>query len=231
MLLTRQTLETLSRLTLPARRDILSKVFVIDSNKKPLDPIHPARARQLLKVGKAAVFRKYPFTLILSGSHPDALVDPLRLKIDPGARTTGMALVNDATGEFVWAGELRHRGFQIRDALTSRRQLRRSRRSRKTRYRAPRFSNRTRYEGWLPPSLQSRVENISTWVNKLLRFAPIVALSQELVRFDTQLMQNANISGVEYQQGTLAGYEAREYLLEKWDRQCTYSNPKPVVRI
>ena len=206
----------------------MSKVFVVDRDKRPLNPIHPARARQLLRNGKASVFRKYPFTLILRNLCPDALINPLRLKIDPGAKITGMAIVNDATGEVVWAGELQHRGFQIRNALTSRRQLRRSRRNRKTRYREPRFLNRTRPSEWLPPSLQSRVENIKTWVTKLKKFAPIKALSQELVRFDTQLMQNPNISSVGYQQGTLAGYETREYLLEVWNRQCTYCNAKDI---
>lgn len=116
----------------------------------------------------------------------------------------------------------------IRDALTSRRQLRRSRRNRKTRYRKPRFLNRTRPKGWLAPSLQSRVENIKTWVEKLRKLAPIQAISQELVRFDMQLMRNPNIKGEEYQQGTLQGYETREYLLEKWGRQCAYCGVKDV---
>jgi 5-methylcytosine-specific restriction endonuclease McrA len=44
----------------------------------------------------------------------------------------------------------------------------------------------------------------------------------ELVKFDTQLMENPDISGIEYQQGELAGYEVREYLLEKWGRKCAY---------
>ncbi|MEH1932826.1 MAG: RNA-guided endonuclease IscB [Nostoc sp.] len=118
--------------------------------------------------------------------------------------------------------------FAIRDALTSRRQLRRSRRNRKTRYRKPRFLNRTRPQGWLAPSLQSRVENIKTWVNRLRRFAPVVAISQELVRFDMQLMANPDIQGKEYQQGTLVGYETREYLLEKWGRQCAYCGVRDV---
>ncbi|QJB43214.1 RNA-guided endonuclease IscB [Dolichospermum flos-aquae] len=200
----------------------MSKIFLIDANKKPLNPIHPAQARQLLRNKKASIFRRFPFVLILSEPYEDPIISPLRLKIDPGAKTTGIALVNDATGEVVFAAELKHRGFAIRDALTSRRQLRCSRRNRKTRYRKPRFLNRTRSKGWLAPSLQSRIENIKTWVNKLQRFAPIIAISQELVRFDMQLMQNPDIQGKEYQQGTLAGYETREYLLEKWDRQCAY---------
>ncbi|RAM48222.1 MAG: HNH endonuclease [Hapalosiphonaceae cyanobacterium JJU2] len=161
-------------------------------------------------------------------SRPDSPVSPLRLKLDPGAKTTGIALVSDYTGEVVFAGELKHRGFAIRDALTSRQQLRRSRRNRKTRYRAPRFNNRTRLSGWLAPSLQSRVDNIKTWVEKLRKFAPIEAISQELIRFDMQLMRNPDIQGKEYQQGTLAGYETREYLLEKWGRQCAYCGVKDV---
>jgi 5-methylcytosine-specific restriction endonuclease McrA len=206
----------------------MPKVFLIDTDKKPLDPIHSAQARQLLRNGKAAIFRRFPFTLILKESRPDAPVQPLRLKIDPGAKTTGFALVNDATGEVVFACELQHRGFAIRDALTSRRQIRRGRRARKTRYRAPRFNNRKRPSYWLPPSLQSRVENIKTWVKRLIKLAGIGAISQELVRFDMQLMLNPDIQGNEYQQGTLAGYETREYLLQKWDRTCVYCGAKDI---
>jgi 5-methylcytosine-specific restriction endonuclease McrA len=213
----------------------MCKVFVLDTEKRQLNPIHPAQARQLLRNKKAAVFRRFPFTIILiraasrrEESRPESLLTPLRLKLDPGAKTTGIALVNDTTGEVVFAAELKHRGFAIRDALTSRRQLRRSRRNRKTRYRQPRFLNRTRPEGWLAPSLQSRVENIKTWVEKLRKLAQIGAISQELVRFDMQLMRNPDIQGEEYQQGTLAGYETREYLLEKWGRQCAYCGVKDV---
>nr|BAY26645.1 HNH endonuclease [Calothrix sp. NIES-2100] len=205
----------------------MSKVFVLDAENRLLNPIHSAQARQLLRNKKAAIYRRFPFTIILKESHLSP-VQPLRLKLDPGAKATGIALVNDATGEVVFAAELKHRGFTIRDALTSRRQLRRGRRTRKTRYRKPRFLNRTRLEGWLAPSLQSRVDNIKTWINRLSKLALIGAISQELVRFDMQLMRNPEIEGKEYQQGTLAGYETREYLLEKWNRQCTYCGVKDV---
>jgi 5-methylcytosine-specific restriction endonuclease McrA len=131
-----------------------------------------------------------------------------------------LAILQD--NRVVWGAELTHRGFQIRDALTLRRQLRRSRRNRKTRYRKPRFLNRRKPEKWLPPSLMSRVHNILTWLKKLIGFCPITSISQELVRFDTQKMENPEISGTEYQQGTLYGYEVREYLLEKWNRKCAY---------
>jgi len=204
----------------------VSKVFVLDTNKQPLNPIYPGRARMLLSQGKAAVFRRYPFTVILKEEVANPKIESLRVKIDPGAKTTGLALVNDSTGEVVWVAELQHRGFQIRDALTSRRQLRRSRRNRKTRYRKPRFLNRTRLKGWLPPSLNSRVSNILTWVKRVSSLCQITAISQELVRFDTQQMEDSEISGVGYQQGTLAGYGIREFLLEKWNRTCAYCGVK-----
>jgi len=199
----------------------MSKVFVLDTNKRPLNPVHSGQARRLLNQGEAAIFRRYPFTIILK-KEVDNPVNGLRVKIDPGAKTTGLAVVNDQTGEIIWAAELTHRGFAIRESLTSRRQLRCSRRNRQTRYRQPRFNNRKRVEKWLPPSLMSRIHNILTWVRKLTRLAKIIAISQELVRFDTQAMMNPEVKGVEYQQGELAGYEVREYLLEKFKRKCIY---------
>ena len=205
----------------------MQKVFVLDTKKRPLVPTHPARVRQLLRKGKAAVYRRYPFTIILK--REVAMVDnqPLRLKIDPGSKTTGLAILSPersegSTGEVVWAAELQHQGQQIKKSLEKRRAIRRSRRNRKTRYRQPRFNNRTRPKGWLPPSLMSRVYNIQTWVTRLRKYCPITAISMELVRFDTQKIQNPEISGVEYQQGTLKGYEVREYLLEKFGRKCAY---------
>ncbi|BCL81079.1 HNH endonuclease [Ktedonobacteria bacterium brp13] len=205
----------------------MSKVFVIDSAKKPLDPVHPGEARLLLKRGKAAVYRMYPFCLILKCVVEQPEVEPLRVKLDPGSKTTGIAIVNDATGEVVFAAELKHRGQAIKSALDDRRVVRRSRRNRKTRYRKPRWSNRkNKKKGWLPPSLGSRITNVLTWVQRLSRYCPITAISMELVKFDLQQMENPEVSGVEYQQGTLAGYEVREYLLEKWGRQCSYCTAK-----
>jgi 5-methylcytosine-specific restriction endonuclease McrA len=204
----------------------MSQVFVVDTAKRPLDPVHPGRARLLLKEGKAAVYRRFPFTLILKIEIKEPEVQPLRIKLDPGSRACGIAVVNDATGTVVFAAELSHRGQKIKAALDDRRTHRRSRRQRKTRYRKPRFQNRRRKQGWLPPSLESRIANVLTWVKRLSRYAPITAISMELVKFDMQLMENAEISGVEYQQGTLAGFEVRGYLLEKWNRTCAYCSAK-----
>jgi len=200
----------------------MSKVFVVDTNYTPLDPIHPGYARYLLTSGQAAVSRRYPFTIILKRAVEEPVTQPLRLKLDPGSKTTGIAIVNDASGEVVWAAELQHRGHKIKASLERRRGVRHSRRQRKIRYRKPRFDNRPRRKGWLPPSLESRVANIVTWVHRCQRVCPIAAISQELVKFDMQVMQDAEIRGVEYQQGELQGYEVREYLLEKYQRMCAY---------
>lgn len=207
----------------------MQRVFVLDKNKRPLMPCNPAKARQLLKAGKAAVYRRYPFTIILKereGGESQAM----QIKLDPGSKTTGIAIVADfKRGLYcAFAGELTHRGEQIHKALLSRKQLRVARRSRNTRYRPARFNNRTRPTGSLPPSLASRVHNLETWTKRLMLSAPITHLAMELVKFDTQAMMNPEISGVEYQQGALQGYEVREYLLEKFERKCAYCGAKNV---
>lgn len=201
-------------------------VFVLDQDRKPLKPVHAAVARKMLGSGQAAVFRRYPFTIICKPGIRTGETDHLRLKLDPGSKTTGIALL--AGDAVIWAAELHHRGSRIKAALDSRRALRRGRRNRKTRYRQPRFDNRTRPEGWLPPSLMHRVETTMTWVQRLCRWAPVACLSVENVRFEMQLMQTPEISGVEYQQGELAGYEVREYLLDKFKRTCAYCGAKDV---
>ncbi len=155
---------------------------------------------------------------------------PLRLKLDPGSKTTGMALVRAFNGGIAVLNlfDLIHRGKQISKGLIARANMRRARRGRNTRYRAPRFLNRRKPEGWLAPSLQHRVNTTMAWVKRICRWAPVSALSTELVRFDMQAMENPGISGVAYQQGTLAGYELREYLLEKWGRACMYCGKEGV---
>ena len=199
----------------------MQHVFVIDTERTPCDPVTPARARILLTKGKAAVLRRYPFTIILKGRETGE-VQPIRLKVDPGSKETGIALVDKTTKRVLFAMVLTHRGQAIKARLKDRSEIRRNRRNRKTRYRQARFLNRTRKAGWLAPSLMHRVETVMTWVQRLSKFSPVEALSQELVRFDMQSIESPEISGIEYQQGTLAGYEVRQYLLEKWSRKCSY---------
>lgn len=200
-------------------------VFVLDTNLKPVNPCKPGVARSLLNAGKAAVFRQYPFTIILKKA-VESPIEPCTLKIDPGSKTTGFAILQG--NKVIFGAELTHRGSAIKQSLESRRALRRGRRSRHTRYRQPRFLNRTRPEGWLAPSLQHRVETTLTWVNRFIKLCPIGSIVQELVRFDLQQIESPEISGIEYQQGELAGYEVREYLLNKWNRQCTYCKAENV---
>jgi 5-methylcytosine-specific restriction endonuclease McrA len=206
----------------------MSKVFVLDTNKQALNPMNPGRARLLLTAGKAAVYRSYPFTIILKRAIEEPILHPLRLKVDPGSQTTGIVVVNDANGEVVWAAELTHRGEQIKRALDQRRTVRRSRRRRKNRCRKPRFDNRRKRKGTFAPSFQSRVCDIITWVRRLIGLCPITSISQELVRFDTQVIEHPDIEGVEYQQGELAGYEIREYVLAKWNHTCAYCDAQNV---
>ncbi|MFM6395073.1 MAG: RNA-guided endonuclease IscB, partial [Planktothrix sp.] len=138
--------------------------LVLDQHKKPLSPCRPVTARKLLKAKKAAVFRLFPFTIILRKVIEET-PEPITIKLDPGSKTTGIALIQGE--KVVWGAELTHRGQEIKASLESRCSLRRDRRNRKTRYRQPRFLNRTRQKGWLAPSLQHRVETTLTWVRKL----------------------------------------------------------------
>jgi len=186
--------------------------FVLDTNKRPLDPVHPAAARKLLSNSEAAVFRRYPFTIILKNA-ADTDTKSIQIKLDPGSKTTGIAILKG--DKLIFVAELMHRGQTIKASLDSRRAIRRGRRTRHTRYRQARFLNRTRPSCWLAPSLKHRVDTTLTWVNKFIKFAPISSIAMELVRFDLQQLENPEISGIEYQQGELLGYEIREYLLKK----------------
>ncbi|MDE3023460.1 MAG: RRXRR domain-containing protein [Pseudomonadota bacterium] len=216
-------------------------VFVIDKRKKPLMPCSEKRAGKLLASRRARVHRLIPFAIrLVDRTVAECELQPVRIKIGPGSRFTGIAVVREAktvdpaTGEMgttvhvLNLFELLHRGRQISEALTARRSMRRRRRS-CLRYRAPRFLNRgNKARGWLAPSLQHRVDTTVAWVNRFQKMVPIAGLTQELLRFDMQQIENPEISGVEYSHGTLAGYEVREYLLEKWDRKCAYCDARDV---
>ena len=174
----------------------MQKVFVVDSSRRPLTPTHPAMARILVGAGKASILRMFPFTIIL-GKQVVGEPEPLRVSVDPGSRVTGVALVDEERNEVVFALEIEHRGHTIKRSLDSRKAIRRSRRNRKLRHRQPRFSNRRKPDGWLAPSIMSRIQNVETWVQRLCRWAPVRSISVESVKFDTQLMENPDISGVE----------------------------------
>ena len=207
-------------------------VFVLDKRKKPLMPASEKRARLLLQSRRAVVIKMYPFTIRLKDRVGGEL-QPIRIKIDPGSRATGVAVVkelkeeNTITSQITNLFQINHRGLAISAALTARRAMRRRRRN-QLRYREARFDNRTKPKGWLAPSLQHRVDTVTSLITKLQKLLPVTALSMELAAFDMQKMENPEISNIEYQQGELQGYETREYLLEKWDRTCTYCNAQGI---
>jgi 5-methylcytosine-specific restriction endonuclease McrA len=179
------------------------------------------------------VHRLKPFTIrLIDCMVAQSTVQPVMLKIDPRSKATGIAIArvsqDPAIGETHHALsliELEHRGSQIRKSLKQRAAFRRRRRNANLRYRPARFNNRTKPKGWLAPSLRHRVETTTSWAKRLQRLAPITSIAMELVRFDTHALSDPGVAeagGVAYQQGTLQGFEIREYLLEKWGRNCAY---------
>ena len=204
-------------------------VFVLDKHKHPLMPCTPKKARLLLLRRRAVVHRLMPFTIRLKDRRvQESVVQPLVLKIDPGSKTSGMAVARveeTPQGEIhhaVHLAEVGHRGERVRAAMGKRARARRRRRSAHLRYRPPRFEHRTRPKGWLPPSLRSRIGNVLTLAQRYSRWTPLTRLEVEWVKFDQQLMQHPDIAGIEYQRGELAGWEVRAYLLEKFGHRCAY---------
>jgi len=198
-------------------------VFVLNKDFSPVMPCSEKKARKMLEKGKAVIHRLYPLVIRLKEQITPEIED-LRLKLDPGAKTTGFAVLLEKWGreaDAIILGEIIHKGS--RKALDDKRQFRRTRRYR-LRHRKPRWLNRanSKREGRLGPSVLSKLNQTVNAVEKLAKWLPIKSVSVENVKFDMQKMRNPEVSGVEYQQGTLAGYEAREYLLEKWGRKCAY---------
>lgn len=204
-------------------------VFVLDRHQHPLMPCSEKRARLLLAQKRAVIHRVEPFCIRLKDREAgNSVVQPVALKIDPGSRTTGIALArveSTDTGDVHHAlhlAHLNHRGEEVKKHLATRRGYRRRRRSANLRYRAPRFLNRRRPQGWLPPSLRSRIGNVLTWARRYQRWVPLTRIEVERVKFDTHLMHDAEVSGLAYQRGSLFGWEIRFYLLEKDQRRCVY---------
>jgi len=187
------------------------------------------------------VHRQSPFVIRLKDrTVEDSVTHAHVLGVDPGSGTTGFAVarrletVDTETGELsehwepVLLAELTHRGQAVRKKMTQRAMYRRRRRPKNLRYRAPRFDNRGS-KRQVAPSLQSRVDNIIGWADRFHRWVPQVSLVVETARFDTQLLQNSNISGAEYQQGQLVGFQTREYVLYRDQHACVYCDATGVV--
>ena len=197
-------------------------VFVLDKSKKPLDMISNAKARILLKNKLAVVDKVYPFTIRLKDNSCGSRDKAYTVKLDPGSRTTGVAITDDK-GSVVMLAELEHRGHVVKKNLDSRRAVRRSRRQRKTRYRASRFNNRTKPEGWLAPSVKSRADNVINFIKKYKKFLNIDKVMIENVSFDVaQMSSDIKLWGSDYQRGSLYQTELRSYLFKKHNGRCVY---------
>ena len=194
-------------------------VYVLNKNEKPLMPCSPRKARILLKEGKAKVIRREPFTIqLLYGS--SGYRQHVTLGVDAGSKHIGLSATTSKKELF--AGEVKLR-TDIVNLLSTRRQFRRSRRSRKTRYRKSRFLNRvhSKHKGWLAPSIENKIQCHLSIVAKLHKILPIDKVIVETASFDIQKIKNHNISGKEYQQGEQLGWaNVREYVLFRDNHQC-----------
>ena len=205
-------------------------VILLDKHKKPAGFTTEAHLRRLTEKHHAFIYRKYPCVAILTKRDVRDFKNTrsFRIKIDPGAKHTGIAVVCNETDEVMFFIQIEHRGEQVKSKLDTRRAVRRKRRNRETGYRRCKYRTGSfdskRDEDWLPPSVKSTVNNIINWVKRLRRWILITECSVEAVRFDAQLMDNPNIEGEEYQHGELFGYELREYLLDKYGHKCQYCN-------
>lgn len=207
-------------------------VPVVDKSGIPLMPTSSKRCTELLSKGKARVYKMYPiFTIqMIDRRSIDSSYQAVSVGIDPGSKYTGIAVTRDTEDDsdsyVIKKMQIDHRGHKITEDLIGRRSYRRTRRNRKTRYREPRFLNRKRDEGWVPPSLVSRTDNIVNHVKKLTYRYPILQAKVEDVKFDIQKILNENIQGKEYQVKLLKGTTVNTYLKLKHNYTCQYCGTK-----
>ena len=191
-------------------------VYVLNMRGKPLMPTTQQKANRLLRDEKARVVNITPFTIQLTISTGEAK-QPITLGIDSGFKTIGFSAVSSA--KELLAGEVQLR-TDVSAKLTERRMYRRGRRN-KLWYRKPGWNN-NKPEGWFAPSIKHKLDSHLSLIERIKKLLPISNIIIEVASFDAQKMINPEISGIEYQQGELQGYEIREYLLEKWGRKCAY---------
>lgn len=186
-----------------------NRVFVLSMRGKPLMPCSQRKARVLLKEGNATIEKYNPFTIRLTYATGETTQE-IHIGVDTGSKYMGLAVTSK--DKVLFKGEVEFRQ-DIKSNLDTRRQYRKSRRSRKTRYRKPRFNNRKKSEGWLPPSIQSRIEATFRWIDTFCDLLPNPILHIEVGKFDTQKMINPDIQGTEYQQGQTYGYYDNRYFV------------------
>ena len=193
-------------------------VYVLNQNGQPLMPTeNHAKVRVLLKQGRAKVVNKCPFTIQLLYSSTN-YTQKVTLGVDSGSKHIGLSATTKDKVLFESDVELRN---NIVDLLSTRRENRRARRNRKTRYRKPRFNNRRRSDGWLAPSVKQKVDSHITMIAKVHKILPISNIVVEVASFDIQKIKNPAISGADYQQGEqLDFWNVREYVLFRDGHKC-----------
>ena len=196
-------------------------------------PCSSAKARLLIKEKKAVVKRRTPFTIQLTIATGETK-QSVTLGVDVGYKHVGLSASTEKAELFASEVELRQ---DITDLLSTRRALRSARRSRKTRYRAPRFNNRvhSKHKGWLAPSVENRINAHLSRVDAVLRILPVSKIIVETAAFDIQRIKNPNIKGEAYQQGEQFGFwNVREYVLFRDGHICQHCHGKskdPVLNV
>ena len=191
-------------------------------------PCKPAKARHLLRDGKARVVRRTPFTIQLTIATGEN-VQPIHLGVDAGSKHIGLSATTEKEELFSSEVELRK---DITDLLSSRREMRRARRNRKTRYRAPRFDNRVhaKNKGWLAPTLENKISAHLSRIKAIRAILPVSRITIEVASFDIQKIKNPEIEGEQYQQGEQLGFwNVREYVLFRDGHKCCHCNGKSNV--
>ncbi len=209
-------------------------VYVLSLNGQPLMPTERhGKVRRLLKEGKAKVVKRCPFTIQLLYESGNA-VQPVSLGVDAGSRMIGLSATTE--NRVLYEGEVELRS-DIQELLSTRRECRRGRRYRKTRYRKPRFNNRVRSKnrGWLAPSVENRIQTHLKMVTEICRILPVSRIVVETAAFDIRKIRNPEIEGIGYQQGDqLDFWNVREYVLFRDGHTCQCCGGKskdPVLNV
>ena len=204
-------------------------VYVLNQNGQPLMPTeNHAKVRILLKQGKAKVIHNCPFTIQLLYKTTD-YTQKVTLGVDSGSKHIGLSATTKDKVLFESDVELRN---DIVDLLSTRRELRRSRRSRKTRHRKTRFNNRKRGKGWLAPSVKQKINSHITMIAKVHKILPISNIIVEVASFDIQKIKNPTISRTDYQHGEqLDFWNIREYVLFRDGHTCQCCHGKSKDKI
>lgn len=195
-------------------------VYVVSIDGKPLMPCTPAKCKKLLKTKRAGIYKHYPFTIQLNFECENQVQD-VTFGEDNGFNYVGFSAVTAkkelASGTVELDGKTSSR-------LTERKMYCRGRRN-KLWYREPRFLNRKKKQGWLPPSTQRRYDANLKVLRMYQEILPITEVIFETAKFDIQKINNPEISGTEYQQGDMYGHSnMRSYLMAREKGKCQLCN-------